>query len=333
MSEGTTPKLGPLPVPASLQGERLDRGLALLTGLTRSQAARLVSQGKARLNGRTVTAGSRRLAPGESLEADLAASAEQVARPSSAGPGAASAPVNAQVVHADADVVVVDKPPGVVVHPGAGHRSGTLVDQLLHLYPDIASAGPDSQRPGIVHRIDKGTSGLLMVARTAAARQALVAQLSAHSVDRRYLAVAYGEVEADQGVVDAPLGRSTRERVKVVVVEGGRHARTHYTTLSRSGSPLATSLLSCRLETGRTHQIRAHMAAIGHPVVQDDRYAPTRLLAESRRALPWLERPWLHAAHLGFTHPATGQRLSFSSPLPEDLARSLAVLGLEARSS
>lgn len=322
----TTPDGTPvtqLRVPGTLHGERLDRGVALLTGLTRSQAARLISEGHARLGGRTLTSVSRRLNQGEFLEVDLAAAAP------GAGPDEVGRAVpSAEVVYADEDVVVVDKPAGLVVHPGAGHVGGTLVHQLLAAFPDLASAGPDDIRPGIVHRIDKGTSGLLVVARTPAARAALAAQLGAHSVERRYLSLLYGEVESDEGVVDAPLGRSTRDRVKVAVVEGGRHARTHYRSLDRSGAPLACSLVTCRLETGRTHQIRAHMTAIGHPVVNDDRYAKPTLLAASRPVLPWLRRPWLHAAYLAFTHPADGRRLEFSSPLPDDLSACLAVLGL-----
>ena len=314
-----------LTVPSSLHGERVDRAVALLSGLTRSQAARLISEGRARLGGRTLTSASRRLNQGEVLDVDLNGSGPDLA---ALGATAGRLVPSALVVYADDDVVVVDKPAGLVVHPGAGHVGGTLVQQLLGLFPDMASAGADPDRPGIVHRIDKGTSGLLVVARTPEARAALAAQLGAHAVERRYLSVVHGEVEADEGVVDAPLGRSTRNRVKVAVVEGGRSARTHYRCLDRSGSPLACSLVTCRLETGRTHQIRAHMTAIGHPVVNDDRYAKPTLLAAARQTLPWLRRPWLHAGHLAFRHPVNDRWLAFSSPLPDDLAASLPVLGL-----
>ena len=326
-----------LKVPAALHGERLDRGLALLTGLPRSRVARLVAEGRARVGGRPAASASRRLSQGELLEVDLG---EQVGMGEAGGPQA-DHPVGgvppaarwqgppAAVVYADDDVLVVDKPAGLVVHPGAGNRAGTLVDELLREFPDLAGAGPDGDRPGIVHRIDKGTSGLLMVARTSASRLALASQLATRTVDRRYLAVVHGLVEADEGMVDAPLGRSPRQRVKVAVVEGGRSARTRYRCLGRSLAPLQASLLSCRLETGRTHQIRAHMAAIGHPVVADERYAKPSLVAEARRALPGLHRPWLHAAHLGFTHPTDGRRLEFDSALPGDLLAALALLGLE----
>jgi 23S rRNA pseudouridine1911/1915/1917 synthase len=330
--------LAELSVPSALHGERMDRGLALLTGLTRSQAARLISEGRARVGGRPVTSASRRLNQGERLQVDLPARPGRGAGPLGAGPldggsegGASTAAVSrplATVVYADADVAVVDKPAGLVVHPGAGATGETLVHQLLALFPDMAGAGPDDERPGIVHRIDKGTSGLLVVARTAAARQGLAAQFAAHSAHRRYLAVVHGEVAADEGVVDAPLGRSTRDRVKMAVVEGGRTARTHYQALSRSSAPLSTTLMACRLETGRTHQIRAHMYAIGHPVLGDQRYAKPSLVAAGRQVLPGLRRPWLHAAHLGFQHPGDGRWLAFTSPLPEDLAACLPVLGL-----
>lgn len=331
--------LAELSVPSALHGERTDRGLALLTGITRSQAARLISEGRARVGGRPVTSGSRRLSQGELLQVDLPAPLTAHSATSALGAtdlyrdggeegtAAVSRPVGS-VVYADADVVVVDKPAGLVVHPGAGTSGQTLVHQLLALFPDMASAGPDAERPGIVHRIDKGTSGLLVVARTAAARQGLATQFAAHSAHRRYLAVVHGEMEADEGVVDAPLGRSTRDRVKMAVVEGGRLARTHYRALSRSSAPLATTLVACRLETGRTHQIRAHMYAIGHPVLGDQRYSKPSLVAAGRQALPGLRRPWLHAAHLGFEHPTEGRWLAFTSPLPYDLAACLLTLGL-----
>ena len=179
-----------------------------------------------------------------------------------------------------------------------------------------------------MQRLDKGTSGLLVVARHPVARQGLVAQLAARSVERRYLAVLYGQLEADEGVVEAPLGRSPRSRLKMAVVEGGRHARTHYRAEARSASPLPVSLVTCRLETGRTHQVRAHLAAIGHPVVGDQRYAKANQLAATRQLLPALARPWLHASHLGFVHPVTGAAMSFSSALPADLQETLAPLGL-----
>lgn len=341
-----------LAVPAALDGERLDRGLALLVGISRAQASRVVADGRARVAGLAVMSGSRRLRDGDLLEVDLS---PEAANPAGAGAGgpewsgpqwsgpewsltgperaehgpphAGSSPT-AEVIFADADLVVVDKPAGLVVHPGAGNPEGTLVQQLVAIFPDIVNAGPDGNRPGIVHRLDKGTSGLLVVARTAAAREGLVRQMAARSTERRYLALVHGQLEADEGVIEAPVGRSQSHRVKMAVVEGGRHARTHYRALDRSGLPLPATLVSCRLETGRTHQVRVHFAAIGHPVVGDQRYAKPSLLALSREALPPLRRPWLHAARLGFVHPLTGAPMSFTSALPEDLAQVLAVLGL-----
>jgi 23S rRNA pseudouridine1911/1915/1917 synthase len=180
-----------------------------------------------------------------------------------------------------------------------------------------------------VHRLDKGTSGLLVVARTQVAREALVAQLAARAVDRRYLAVAHGELQGDEGVIEAPLGRSRSQRTKMAVVEGGRHARTRYSVLARATFPLPVSLMSCQLDSGRTHQVRVHLAAIGHPVVADDRYSAAHQLAAARAALPELRRPWLHAAQLGFAHPVTGQPMSFESPLPEDLSEALRQLRLD----
>jgi 23S rRNA pseudouridine1911/1915/1917 synthase len=232
------------------------------------------------------------------------------------------------VVFADPDIIVVDKPAGLVVHPGAGHHEGTMVQHLVGLFPDIAGAGPEGERPGIVHRLDKGTSGLLVVARSAGARESLVRQMAARSVERRYLAVVHGDLDADEGAIEAPLGRSRSDRVKMAVVEGGRHALTRYQALERSAEPLPVTLVSCRLETGRTHQVRVHFAAIGHPVLADERYCKAGQLAALAGVLPTLRRPWLHAAQLGFSHPVTGERMSFSAALPEDLIGTLGPLGL-----
>jgi len=223
---------------------------------------------------------------------------------------------------------VVDKPAGLVVHPGAGNSYGTLVQQLTALFPDMVAAGPDEQRPGVVHRLDKGTSGLLVLARTTTAREALVRQMAARTVERRYLALVHGLLEADAGLIDAPLGRSASQRLNMAVVAGGRSARTRYWAYERCRDPLSATLVACKLDTGRTHQVRVHFAAIGHPVVGDTRYCRPSLAVIARRALPSLTRPWLHAAQLGFTHPVTGEPMSFSSPLPPDLVEALAVLGL-----
>jgi 23S rRNA pseudouridine1911/1915/1917 synthase len=323
-------------IPAALAGERVDRAVALLGGLTRAEVAELVRAGRVRLSGAPVSTRSRRVAGGEDLEVDLPS------RGPPTGVGADPS-VDVRVVYADDDIVVVDKPPGLVVHPGAGHRTGTLVQGLVARFPDLADAGAgDADRPGIVQRLDKGTSGLLVVARTAEAYRSLVEQLSARSsagtagpggrpreaagpggrpmaIERRYLALVLGSVEADAGEVEAPMGRSERDPTRMAVSRRGRPARTAYRVESRYRLPIAATLVDCRLETGRTHQVRVHLAAIGHPVAGDVRYGG----AQARLAL---ERPFLHAHRLSFDHPRTGERLSFSSPLPPDLTAVLAEL-------
>ncbi len=291
-----------MPIPSTLDGERLDRVLCLIWDLPRSEASDLIASGAVRLEGRPVATRARRVAEGEELE---------VALPEARGPGALAGETGGddlRLVHVDDEVIVVDKPAGVVVHPGAGRSTGTLVQALLGRFPDLAGAG-DPERPGIVHRLDKGTSGLLVVARTPVAYESLVAQLSARSVDRRYLALAWGLVETDAGVVDAPVGRRSTDRTRMAVVAGGRPARTHYRVLHRYAE---VTLVECKLETGRTHQVRVHLAAIGHPVVGDARYGG------ARATLP-VERPFLHAAQLAFDHPTSGDRCRFESPLPPDL--------------
>jgi 23S rRNA pseudouridine1911/1915/1917 synthase len=288
-----------------LDGERVDRVVALLTGLARSEVAAMVDAGHVHLGGRPVTTRSRRVAEGETIDVTVP---EVVAVHVTADPG-----VEVVVVHEDPQVVVVDKPAGLVVHPGAGHPTGTLVNGLAARFPDLAAAGAgDPTRPGIVHRLDKDTSGLLAVARTPAAYVSLVAQLQDRSMTRRYLTLVWGHVEAGEGLVDAPIGRGVSDPTRMTVSATGKDARTRYTVLARHDGPVPTSLLSCRLETGRTHQVRVHLAAIGHPVVGDRRYGGKR---------PGLSagRGFLHACGLAFDHPATGQRVEFTSPLPADL--------------
>jgi 23S rRNA pseudouridine1911/1915/1917 synthase len=267
-------------------------------------AAGVVAAGGVRVDGAPVLVRSRRLASGELVEVDLP---DRAPTDVLVGDPAVAVPV----VAADDHVVVVDKPAGLVVHPGAGHTSGTLVHGLLARWPEIARVG-DPARPGIVHRLDAGTSGLLVVARTPLAYESLVAQLAARAVERRYLALAWGWLEAPAGVVDAPVGRAARDRTQMAVSAGGRDARTRYRVAGRYREPAAVSLLECWLETGRTHQIRVHLAAIGHPVVGDSRYGG------ARPSLP-IDRPFLHAFELGFDHPATGTRQRHTSPLPPDL--------------
>jgi 23S rRNA pseudouridine1911/1915/1917 synthase len=218
--------------------------------------------------------------------------------------------------HEDPHIAVIDKPAGLVVHPGAGRDSATLVHGLVHRFPEIAEVG-ESHRPGIVHRLDRGTSGLLVVARTAEAHAGLVAQIAAHEPERLYVALVWGHPATDEGTIDAPIGRSARHPTRMTVTDRGRPAMTHYVVRDRFDHPRPVALLECRLETGRTHQIRVHLRAIGHPVVGDRDYDGGR---------PGLDpgRPFLHAASLTFAHPATGETISVESPLPADLEATLA---------
>jgi 23S rRNA pseudouridine1911/1915/1917 synthase len=298
----------PILVPESLAGERLDRAVALLTGWSRSEVQQLINA-EAVLVGGEPAPKSHRLVTGEVVELLGAPSPPELPAPE---------PVPLDVRYLDDDVLVIAKPPGLVVHPGPGHAHGTVVHGLLDRFPEIALVG-DPARPGIVHRLDRDTSGLMVVARTQRAYEALVAMLGAREVDRRYLALVAGELASPRGVVDAPIGRSTRQRTRMAVREAGRPARTGYEV--RTFWPDAdVSLVECRLETGRTHQIRVHLAAIGHPVVGDGAYGGRRLPTGP-------DRPFLHAVALGFAHPVDGQPLSFEDPLPPDLAAALDALG------
>lgn len=290
-------------IPSALAGERLDRALSLLTGRPRAEIAELIAAGGVRVGGRAVTTRSRKLQEDEIVEADLPDVVDPRPLP--------DADVTFEVVHDDQHVVVVDKQPGLVVHPGSGNPVGTLVNGLLARYPEIAAVG-DPSRPGIVHRLDRGTSGLLVVARTPEAHAALVAQLQARTAERRYRTLCWGHVQSPSGVIDAPIGRSDREPTKMAVNARGKPARTRYEVQARFDSPGATTELLCRLETGRTHQIRVHLSAIGHAVVGDARYG-------GGRALLACPRPFLHAEVLSFEHPGTGERVTFESPLPADL--------------
>ncbi|HEX3426564.1 MAG TPA: RluA family pseudouridine synthase [Acidimicrobiales bacterium] len=304
-------------IPPALGGERVDRVVSLLTGLSRSRVAALVEEGTVRLDQVPVRARSQRVAAGEILEV-----------PDVAVPPAAQVVPEAEVaftvVHADEAVIVVDKPAGLVVHPGAGHVEGTLVAGLLARFPELselAVAGAEN-RPGIVHRLDKGTSGLMMVARTAAARRSLSAQLAARTAQRRYRALVWGWPDAGEGLIEAPIGRAEADPTRMAVRVGGRDARTRYRVVQRLAAPVPAALLECRLETGRTHQIRVHLAAIGLPVVGDTRYGHRgRWPTDLPRLAP--DRLWLHATDLAFDHPLSGERQEFTSELPGDLSRFL----------
>lgn len=309
MSEDEEPRA--FVVPGSLAGERVDRAVALLTGWTRAEVVALVDGEAIVVDGRPV-AKSRRLAEGEEVVVTGA--------PPVTDDRPVPEAVEFTVFHADDSVVVLSKPAGLVVHPGAGHRHGTLAGGLLARFPEMAEVG-DPLRPGIVHRLDRDTSGLMVVARTQAAYEALVAALARRDVERRYLALAWGHFEAPAGTIDAPIGRSTRRRTRMAVREEGREARTGYQVLRQYTNP-SVAYVQCRLETGRTHQIRVHLRAIGHPVVGDASYDGDRPLLGAR-----LDRPFLHATFLAFEHPATGARIEFTDPVPAELGAVLARLG------
>jgi len=287
-------------VPAALDGERLDRTVALLAGWSRSEVQALVDSGAVLVSGEAAPK-SRRLVEGEVVRV--------LAEPQPQAPPVAG-DVEIDVRYADADVLVVAKPAGMIVHPGAGHPSGTLVNGILSRYPEVAAVG-EPHRPGIVHRLDRDTSGLLVVARSTEAYASLVHQLAARAVERRYLALVWG-TPARRAMIDAPIGRSASRRTRMAVRDGGREARTGFEVVESFSSP-EVSLLECRLETGRTHQIRVHLAAIDHPIVGDAAYGGARATVQ-------LGRPFLHAFRLAFDHPVSGGRIEVEDPLPGELA-------------
>ena len=281
-------------IPTELAGLRLDQALAkLLPEESRSRLARLIGEGHVRVDGEEARA-KRKLKSGESVEVALAPRIEESAYRAEA--------IALDVVHEDGDVLVLNKPAGLVVHPGSGNWEGTMLNALLHHAPVVEHLA----RAGIVHRLDKDTSGLLVVAKNEPAQLALVRQLQARSVKRTYLALARGKVTRI-GKVDAPIGRHPVHRTRMAVVEGGKPAVTHYRVRE---SFAAHTLLECDLETGRTHQIRVHLASIGHPLEGDPVYA-----GRGEKMLP---RQALHAWKLAFLHPRTGELMQFEAPLPED---------------
>lgn len=306
-------------VPSSLDGVRVDKAVSLVADLSRSTVNTLVEEGRIRIDGSMVRSRSTTLRLGQELEIDQ--HEEHVPSAPEGEPD-----VRFDVAYEDADIIVVDKPAGLVVHPGAGHRSGTLVHGLVARYPELAAAGAasgsDLDRPGIVHRLDRGTSGLMVVARTPDAYHSLVDQLSRHQVERNYRVLVLGAVDGTTGVVDAPIGRSVSSPTRMAVTRKGKEARTRYHVDQRFTEPAPTTLMTATLETGRTHQIRVHLTAIGHPVVGDEVYSQGRSLPDAT-----LTRPFLHAFRLSLVHPRTGEPLSWASELPEDLGQQLERLG------
>jgi 23S rRNA pseudouridine1911/1915/1917 synthase len=292
-------------IPPALAGERLDRIVALVTDASRSDAAFLVSAGGVEVDGVVAVSGKIRLQLGQRIAVD------ETMLPTTALPGADPS-VRFTVVYDDEHVIVVDKPAGLVVHPGAGNPTGTLVNGLLVDYPELAGIG-EPHRPGIVHRLDIGTSGLMVVARSVRAYHSLVYALAQREIARVYRTLVWGHPANPNGVIDAPIGRDHRDPMRMAIVVDGKSARTKYQVLVAYNEPAEASALECRLESGRTHQIRVHLAAIGHPVVGDGTYGGIRHGIST-------PRPFLHAAELAFFHPQSNEPMSFASPLPDDLA-------------
>ncbi len=284
-------------------GVRLDAFLSADGALTRSQAARLIAEGRVRVNGKPA-AKSARLSGGETVTVDVPQLRETALPPQD---------IPLDVVYEDDDVIVVNKPTGLVVHPAPGHPDGTLVNALLHHCGDSLSGIGGEKRPGIVHRIDRDTSGLIIAAKNDAAHLALSAQLKDHSLSRTYECLVTGNMKQDSGTVDAPIGRSSADRKKMAVVPPGRRAVTHWEVVARY--PGVTHL-RCRLETGRTHQIRVHMAYIGHPILGDTVYG-------AKKPVPGLTGQCLHATGLRFIHPRTGEPVELHCPLPPEFTAML----------
>jgi len=291
-----------------LAGQRLDHALSSLSGVPRAQVKRWIEAGCVRLGGASVQRVSRRVKEGDTIEAQppdpVVASVEPDAIP-------------LVVLHEDSELIVIDKPAGLVVHPGPGHPRGTLVNALLHHCGDLAGVG-GVLRPGIVHRLDRGTSGVMVAAKTDAAHRGLSEQFHDHTIERVYQTFVRALPSKDEGRVDRPIGRHPRDRKRMSVhSRSGRAAQTRWCVVERFPRH-QLSHLSIRPETGRTHQIRVHLAAIGMPIAGDEVYGRARRSPGPLQRL--LDRPALHAAVLGFVHPGSGERLRFEAVLPTDLA-------------
>jgi len=294
----------------SAEGERIDKAVTLLDDdWSRSAVQTWIKEGRVTVNGRTVKA-NYRLEAGDEVIVSVPLVEELAVEPE---------PIPLDVRYEDEDVIVVNKPRGMVVHPAPGNTSGTLVNALLAHCRDLSGIGGVA-RPGIVHRIDKDTSGLLMVAKNDMAHQSLAAQLKAHSVDRIYLAVVHGNIPHSRGTVDAPIGRDPHDRKKMAINhKNGKPAVTHFAVLEHWRH---AALIECKLETGRTHQIRVHMASIGHPLIGDPVYGP------KKNRYP-IQGQALHAKVLGFDHPRTGRRIRLEAELPEDMEKLISLLRAE----
>ena len=291
------------------EGERLDKYLsAVMEDLSRSYIQKLWKQNAVTLNGKEVKA-STRLAAGDVVWLQI---------PEATVPEILPEKMDLDIVYEDSDVIIVNKPKGMVVHPAPGHYTGTLVNGLMEHCTDLSGIN-GSLRPGIVHRIDMDTTGILIACKNDRAHNCIALQLKEHSITREYRALVYGNIKEDSGTVDKPIGRNPSDRKKMAIVPDGRHAVTHYRVLERFGD---CTWIACRLETGRTHQIRVHMTSIGHPLVGDQVYGP----ASGKLAgigVAELQGQCLHAGILGFVHPSTGAYMEFEAPLPAYLENML----------
>ncbi len=292
-------------VPDALAGERVDRVVSFITGASRSIVSKCINNGEVLCNDAVVRKSSQKVTSGDLIvvNSSLLDSGLEIE---------ADSKIIVPIIHEDQDLIVVDKPSGLVVHPATSHKKGTLVNGLLSIYPEIVSIG-EPGRPGIIHRLDKGTSGLLLVALSAQGYLGLSEQLQRRAIKRVYTSLVLGHLESDKGVIEAPLGRDPKRPTRRTVLVNGKEARTRYEVLDRYEHPSSCCLVRCELETGRTHQIRAHFSAIGHPVVGDDLYGGSSISFD-------LERPFLHSSLLAFKHPISGDSLSFSSQVPKELS-------------
>ena len=290
---------------------RLDKALAEASGLSRARVQALIADGAVEIGGTPAASPSSRVAAGAVFRIALPPAAEPEARPQA---------IPLAIVHEDEHLIVIDKPAGMVVHPAAGNADGTLVNALLHHCGESLSGIGGVARPGIVHRIDKDTSGLIVVAKTDAAHEGLAAQFAEHSVHRRYLAVTGGHPRPAEGTIEGRIGRSDANRKKMSVLppasSRGKHAVTHYRMIDRLGH---AALIECRLETGRTHQVRVHCASIGHALLGDPLYGSTPKALRPVIARLGFARQALHAAELGFMHPVLRKKVHFESVLPHDM--------------
>ena len=290
-------------------GERIDKALSTIQEeWSRSQIAAWITDGIVKVNGEDIKA-KYKVKAGDVVEVDVPEPESLEVIPEN---------LELEIIYEDKDVLVVNKPKGMVVHPAPGHLTGTLVNGLMHHCQDLSGIN-GVLRPGIVHRIDKDTSGLLMVAKNDHAHHSLVEQLVNKTVTRKYTALVHGHIAHDKGTIDAPIGRDPKDRQKQAVVDNGKHAVTHFSVMERLGN---FTLVECRLETGRTHQIRVHMNYIGYPLAGDPKYGPKKTIEFDGQVL--------HAGVLGFVHPVSEEYLEFEVPLPEDYVALLAELRQEA---